>query len=463
MCIRDRSTWGKLQMMKRAIIMLVLVAALFAVGFSLREKSHFIYGNPFGLKEPKRIFKDQVQKWYEGQLLDHSSPLDTRTWRQRYWVINEFFDPAVGPVFVYICGEYTCQGLPAARQFPAQLAAKFKGLVLVLEHRFYGESQPFGTEDLTTERLTYLSVDQGLEDLAYFINWVKKTGQEGVTPKNKWVTIGGSYPGAMSAWFRYKYPHLTVGALASSAVINAIEDYWQYDDQLYTSTSRSGAQCPTDIRAINSFIEEALLKSDESAAEMKKSFNCDSLTNNEFLSYIGDIYAGFIQYGQRAALCDMIKKGGKDIVSKVDTVRQWALKNQDADDYSIASLANTTYDPNKSSRQWTYQTCTEFGWFQVASKYPDRAMRSANVSLELSRDICRQVFGYWAVPNTDLENVRFGGIQQKSFNIVFTNGGEDPWQWASLLKTDNPKLHAFPVGCNGCAHCVDLYLSLIHI
>ena len=42
---------------------------------------------------------------------------------------------------------------------------------------------------------------------------------------NPFITVGGSYPGAMSAWFRYKYPHLTAGSLASSAVINAIKDF----------------------------------------------------------------------------------------------------------------------------------------------------------------------------------------------------------------------------------------------
>lgn len=40
--------------------------------------------------------------------------------------------------------------------------------------------------------------------------------------QNPWVTVGGSYPGALSAWFRYKYPHLTIGAIASSAVVQAI-------------------------------------------------------------------------------------------------------------------------------------------------------------------------------------------------------------------------------------------------
>lgn len=50
---------------------------------------------------------------------------------------------------------------------------------------------------------------------------MKKSNLYGVTD-NPWITIGGSYPGALSAWFRYKYPHLAIGAIASSAVINVI-------------------------------------------------------------------------------------------------------------------------------------------------------------------------------------------------------------------------------------------------
>lgn len=51
----------------------------------------------------------------------------------------------------------------------------------------------------------------------------------GVTLNTPWLCIGGSYAGAMSAWYRMKYPHLTIGALASSAVVNAIFNFTDFD------------------------------------------------------------------------------------------------------------------------------------------------------------------------------------------------------------------------------------------
>jgi len=63
-----------------------------------------------------------------------------------------------------------------------------------------------------------LTADQALSDLAHFI--------VSLVPNQRVITIGGSYPGAMSSWFRNKYPHIALGALASSAVIDAVYDFY---------------------------------------------------------------------------------------------------------------------------------------------------------------------------------------------------------------------------------------------
>ena len=45
---------------------------------------------------------DDVTRWCKGQRLDHFSQEETRTWKQRYFVNDTFFDGR-GPVFL-MCG-----------------------------------------------------------------------------------------------------------------------------------------------------------------------------------------------------------------------------------------------------------------------------------------------------------------------------------------------------------------------
>jgi len=50
--------------------------------------------------------------------------------------------------------------------------------------------------------------------------------------ENPWFIFGGSYSGALSAWFRLKFPHLTCGSLASSAVVLAVYNFTEFDQQV---------------------------------------------------------------------------------------------------------------------------------------------------------------------------------------------------------------------------------------
>ena len=72
--------------------------------------------------------------------------------------------------------------------------------------------------DMSSKNLKYLSSQQALADLAYFIEAKKK---EFNLAGNKWIVFGGSYPGSLAAWFRLKYPHLAYGAVSSSAPLLA--------------------------------------------------------------------------------------------------------------------------------------------------------------------------------------------------------------------------------------------------
>lgn len=52
----------------------------------------------------------QTQYWYTSQVLDHFNLTDTRTYSQRYWLVDDFWASPQSPVILYLCG--TCH--PAA-------------------------------------------------------------------------------------------------------------------------------------------------------------------------------------------------------------------------------------------------------------------------------------------------------------------------------------------------------------
>ena len=71
--------------------------------------------------------------------------------------------------------------------------------------------------------MKYLTSRQFLTDVANFI----QTQNQILGLKNpKWVLFGGSYAGALALWFRALYPELAIGAVGSSAFIEAQLDFY---------------------------------------------------------------------------------------------------------------------------------------------------------------------------------------------------------------------------------------------
>jgi hypothetical protein len=61
----------------------------------------------------------------------------------------------------------------------------------------------------------------------------------------------------------------------------------------------------------------------------------------------------------------------------------------------IASLTNVTYDPAQNMRQWTYQTCTEFGlrWSKVVVCCSDCLQRILSNNRQQEPALCVQEHG----------------------------------------------------------------------
>lgn len=115
------------------------------------------------------------------------------------------------------------------------IAQQQNGTTIVLEHRFYGLSNPL--PDLSVESFRFHTIQQAIDDLEYFAKNVNlpMPGGDSITPdKAPWILIGGSYSGtqcfllykvvplALISFFRcpYQLDHGEVGYIIFPFALN---------------------------------------------------------------------------------------------------------------------------------------------------------------------------------------------------------------------------------------------------
>lgn len=89
------------------------------------------------------------------------------------------------------------------------------------------------------------------------------------------------------------------------------------------------------------------------------------LRTDDWLSYYADIPAGAIQYGSRTTLCNIlepVKGAPAEVIT--DTIIQYGNETgSNPADYDRNIVASTKIDVNSSGRPWSFQYCTEYGWY----------------------------------------------------------------------------------------------------
>ena len=171
-------------------------------------------------KRPSKEVKDipPFQTFYFDQVVDHYNLKDDRTFKQRYLVNDDYFNQNDGPIFFYAGNEGDIENFWNNTGFMFEIAPLFQALVIFPEHRFYGESLPFGQQSFDLDKIEYLSVEQALADYALLL-YTFMEERNLTNSKNPVIAFGGSYGGILAAYMRFKYPNIVQGAIAASAPI----------------------------------------------------------------------------------------------------------------------------------------------------------------------------------------------------------------------------------------------------
>ncbi|XP_066455073.1 putative serine protease K12H4.7 [Eleutherodactylus coqui] len=425
------------------------------------------------------VLLEGQERWFT-QRLDHYNGADTRAWQQRYFM-NDSFTQSGGPVFLMIGGEGAANPAWMTQGTWITYAEKMGALCLLLEHRFYGKSHP--TEDMSVENLRYLSSQQALADLAHFQTVM--TEKLGLGDR-KWIVFGGSYPGCLAAWYRKKYPHLVHAAVASSAPVVAALNFSAYLDVVQISLSRNHTNCSEMIKiAFDTLIE--LLDYQENYGKISKDFYlCQFLVIRSkmdmsfLLETIAEYIMDVVQYNNDNRGFEGVKDGNITIdvvcdimanesfgspydryVEVVQSIRKAREEQCIEASYKqfLHDMRDIHWEGSASSggRQWMYQTCTAFGYFQSSdSIYQPFSGFPLSYHVQQCADIYGKVFDLPLINSAIQQtNENYGGINVQSSRIIFTNGLIDPWHALGINWDLSSDLLAFPMA--DAAHCADMY------
>ncbi|RHY25592.1 hypothetical protein DYB32_008212 [Aphanomyces invadans] len=451
--------------------------------------------------------------WFD-QRVDHFTTLNTtykqvrgewhglntvsRVCRQRFYVYDKFWKRRAdgskedGPIFFYCGNEGDVTLYVNSTGLMWENAQAFGALIVFAEHRYFGtqaalrKSFPFG--DQHKDHLQYLTHDQALADYAVLLRSLQQQNNVDVPV----IAFGGSYGGMLAAWFRIKYPTTIRGAIAASAPIfaNSIgyadnfqgTDYWKVVTHDASPAAGSAANCIPNVarKTVDAPLLEGFhlglahlsslfktctplkSRSDVEALALTLMMAWDTMAMGNFpfpSNYLTEGKADMPAFPVRVA-CDHMAPTF-DLTNDNGTAALLVAMKAATDIFTnatrdVACIAvQEDYDGN-----WDYMWCSQllaqesyFNTNGVTDMFWAR-----NITLDkIARD-CQTKWG--VTPNPDWIRTVYGSadaLLKSTSNIVFSNGGFDPWSSGGVLANSNPQITLvdIPEG----AHHLDLMFS----
>ncbi|PWZ02731.1 hypothetical protein BCV70DRAFT_224424 [Testicularia cyperi] len=370
---------------------------------------------------------------FYNQPLDHFDNTTQARFDQRFYYSTRHYVPAsqrkageVVPIYILDSGE-----ADASERIPYLdkgildiLSQATGGIGIILEHRYYGTSTPNRTdlgpgESWGVDQLRWLTNKQALEDSAEFIRHLKIPGTDN-SEARKVIYYGGSYPGARSAHMRLLYPELVHGAIASSAVTAAVDEFPEY---FYPVARGAPTNCSQAIQAAVAGIDRIIAPNPRTGgnqpdrdanktAALLDLFGLKGLTNLADLANLNTYPLGSFQSlnwdpewssDEFGKFCDVLTtygvKGydagsesqnavdaGLDVSREVHAYAKYMRDNYakpcvEGEDGEPGSTPDACFGTNyekfantkrlSAGKAWTFQYCSTWGYIMTAPPVPE--------------------------------------------------------------------------------------------
>ncbi|MFH4982292.1 hypothetical protein AB6A40_009001 [Gnathostoma spinigerum] len=352
--------------------------------------------------------RDDLKSFTIKQPVDHFTSSATKKFEQRYWSNLKFYK-SEGLRFLMIDGHSpaSTMWLTNPKVQIMQLAEKFGAAVYLVEHRGYGKSRLDRTD------LEYVTIKQMIADVEQLI----KAVNEKEKTSYKWITFGGGYGGSIAAWSRMFRPELVTGAVASSALISPVLDFYKYLLNLQNIIEKRDSDCKDVIEEIFLELSTQLLDSQSradlsNALNMKPLWSVDSKpTPTDIQFFYFNLLSRFIatirfdgvnmeHYDNDSTLekaCSILKMN-KSIALKLRQFNDYALellgKKSAKFPNSYKAFLHMLKSTGRSSpnlQTSLYQQCTEFGLFRTTDI--GRNIFKSVLPLNFFEELCTDVFG----------------------------------------------------------------------
>ncbi|KAL5704268.1 lysosomal Pro-Xaa carboxypeptidase [Ranunculus cassubicifolius] len=422
------------------------------------------------ITESRKELWPDFQAFYYTQTLDHFNylPESSATFQQKYIVNSKYWGGAntSSPIFVYTGPEFEIEYV-ATPGLMTDIAPRFKALLVYIEHRYYGESMPFGEESYqNSSTMGYFSSTQALADYAELIIDLKRNLSAQNSPV---IVLGGSYGGMLASWFRLKYPHIAVGALASSAPILYFDGMTPengYHVVVTKDFKEISESCYNTIRESWSEIDR-VAATPNGLNMLSQKFNTCEVVNssNQLKDSIATNYITSAQFNeppyypvkQICAAIDGLPEGS-DVISRISAgykVGFGRLFNNTPCN-EISYLAPTIAPTRELG--WFWQTCTEMvipiGYHKNETMFD----RENPFDLKAFTRGCQSKFG--VTPRPHWITTEYGGhnitsvLKKFASNIIFSNGLQDPYSVGGVLQSISDSVVALYTTQG--SHCLDL-------